>query len=132
MIPQRPIPTPNSDTLPFWEGCKRGELLYQECGDCRHAQFYPRQICVRCHGTNLIWRQSARQGSIHSFTVVYRAPTPAFKSLAPYIIALVDLDEGFRMMVNVMGEPQACRIDGRVRIRFEDVDGTSLPIGEQL
>lgn len=125
----RPLPSPNAETLPFWEGCRRGELLYQACGDCGRRQFYPRARCSICHSDRLDWARSGGLGTIHSFTIVHRAPSPAFRADVPYVIALVDLDEGFRMMMNVRRcPPEAVAIGMRVAVFFEKTEGdTPLP-----
>ncbi len=118
MIPAY-LPTPTTETKPFWDGCAHQELRYQYCARCNHAQFPPRSCCANCQGA-LEWRLSKKKGTIHSITQVHRAPTPAFRAIAPYLLALVDLDEGFRMMVNVQTEsPNAVKIGTVVAIVFE-------------
>lgn len=85
-------------------------------------------MCENCHGSELIWNPSEGQGTILSFTEVFRAPVPAFKAMVPYIIALIDMDEGFRLMVNVR-KPivDPVRIGQRVTIGFTEVDSVYLP-----
>ena len=122
------VPVPNAETRPFWEACARGELLYQFCAVCACAQFYPRAHCARCQGKSLEWRRSTGEGAVYSHTTVHRAPTPAFKELVPYVIALVDLDEGFRMMMNVLDcDPGRVAIGSRVRVVFRESAGATLP-----
>lgn len=134
----KPLPKPTAETLPFWQACAQGRLVYQRCDACGRAQFPPRGHCASCHAAPLAWRESARVGTVHSHTTVQRAPTAAFKADVPYAIALVDLDEGFRMMTNVRGAPpDAVRIGARVRIVFEDTGGEwplpqALLLGETL
>lgn len=124
----KPVPVPNAETRPFWEACAHGELLYQQCLSCGRAQFYPRDHCAACQAKELEWRRSAGLGSVYSHTTVHRAPTPAFKPMVPYVIALVDLDEGFRMMMNVLDcEPSRVDIGTRVRVVFRESDGVLLP-----
>lgn len=94
-------PKSDADSATFWEGCQRDELLYQHCLDCRRAQFYPRDLCSRCQGRRLEWRRSRLRGEVYSFTVVERPPNRSFQP--PYVVALVDLEEGFRMMLNLKG-----------------------------
>jgi len=120
-------PRANAESAPFWEGCRRGELLYQCCPACGRAQFPPRARCVHCQAPGLEWRRSAGRGTVHSFTLVERAPSPEFT--APYLLALIDLDEGFRMMANLRGcTPQDARIGQRIRIVFETTsDEGALP-----
>lgn len=117
---EKPNPVPTAETRDFWDGCRRHELLYQVCCKCGNPQFYPRRFCTRCLSDELDWRRSDGSGTIFSITIVNRAPTPAFKDEVPYAIALVDMDEGFRMMLNVRGESRlAAKIGDRIRIGFE-------------
>ena len=124
----KPAPVPNADTKPFWDACNEGRLIYQSCRSCGHTQFYPRAICVNCEGRDLDWLDATPAGTVHTFTVVHRAPTPAFREDAPYVLALIDLDDGFRMMMNVVDcDPEAVEIGMAVRIVFEDRDGQHVP-----
>jgi len=129
---QKPIPAVTADTREFWDACARGELRYQVCRNCARVQFYPRGHCTACQAVELEWRRSAGLGAVYSHTTVYRAPTPVFKADVPYVIALVDLNEGFRMMVNIRGcEPAAVAIGSRMRIVFRPGEGgVALPQGE--
>jgi uncharacterized protein len=130
----KPGPRVTGETAPFWEACGRGELTYQQCLSCDAIQFPPRNHCVLCLGDALAWRRSAGRGTVHSFTVVQRAPSAAFREDVPYVLALVDLDEGFRMMMNVLGcAPGDVTIGARVTITFETrEDGSSLPQAELI
>lgn len=130
----KPLPVPTAETRAFWDGCRRGELLYQSCRKCRHAQFYPRQLCTRCLSHEVEWRNSNGTGAIFTVTTVNRPTTAAFKDDVPYVIALVDLDEGFRMMLNVLGDDRLnARIGDRVRIGFEErPGGVTLPFAQLI
>jgi len=124
----KPSPRISAETQPFWDGCRQGELLYQLCRGCGRVQFYPRALCAGCGATSLEWRRSRGEGTIHTVTVVYRAPSPAFRGDVPYAIALVDLDEGYRMMANVLGpDPESLMIGDRVRVVFETRGDLVLP-----
>jgi uncharacterized OB-fold protein len=124
----KPVPQPTPESQPFWDGCRRGELLYQRCPSCGRAQFYPRPACAGCGGETLEWRRSDGRGTVHAVTVVYRPPTAAFKLDVPYAVALVDLDEGFRMMANIIGaDPEAIAIGDRVSVTFERRGDLALP-----
>lgn len=117
-------PKPTSETAQFWQGCADGVLLHQRCLECGHAQFPPRSFCVRCRSRAPEWRASEGTGTLYSYTVVHRAPTPAFKEDVPYVIALVDFDDGFRMMVNLRDcPPEDLRIGLRVGLFFEPAAG---------
>lgn len=125
----KPVPTANADSRLFWEACNRRELTFQKCGACGHVQFYPRALCTACQADGLEWQTASGLGTVYTFTVNHRAPTPAFKAEAPYVIALVDLDEGFRMMMNVINcAPDSVSIGLRVRVTFEarGADGEQL------
>lgn len=120
----KPEPRPTAETRAFWQGCAEGALLFQRCPGCGHVQFPPRPFCVSCRDHAPEWCRSAGAGTVHSYTVVHRAPTPAFKADVPYVIALVDVDEGFRMMVNLRDCPaDGLRIGLRVGIVFEPLPG---------
>ncbi len=121
------LPRPTAETLPFWEGCASGALRYQACVACDHAQFPPRRHCLRCGTDELVWKPAAGRGVVHSFTVVHRAPLPVFKAQVPYVIALIDLAEGFRMMMNIRGTTDI-RIGQPVTVFFERLNDTiALP-----
>ena len=126
----KPLPKITSDSRHYWEGCLNGELRYQFCEACNRAQFPPSSVCTHCHNSTLSWRVSAGLGAVFSFSIVHRAPTPEFKLEAPYPIALVELDEGFRIMVNIRGGNfSEIKIGSRVRIIFESTarDDVKLP-----
>lgn len=124
---ERPLPKPTAETRPFWDGCAVGELRYQACASCGAVQPIPRSLCTTCHGARLEWKLSRGRGRILTHTTVHRAPTPAFRAEAPYVIAIVDMDEGFRLMVNVEADGAAIAIGAPVRIGFRSVQGVALP-----
>jgi uncharacterized OB-fold protein len=130
---RRPLPVPTAETRAFWDGCAQGELRYQACEACGTVQPIPRSCCQHCQSAALQWRRSAGRGRILSHTTVHRAPTPAFRREQPYVIAIVDLDEGFRLMVNLAGgEQPGLAVGAAVRIGFVTVDGVALPQAELL
>ena len=101
------------------EGWSQGELRVQHCDSCDTCQFPPRAVCLVCRAQTLGWKSIAREGTIGTFTVVYRAPTSAWKARVPYAIALVDCAPGVRLMMNVeTAEPEALIIGQPVRIGF--------------
>ena len=108
----------------FWNGCAAGELRYQRCRACAALQFYPRESCLRCGAADLEWRAAEGRGRVYALTRVERAPTDEFRTLVPYVIVLVDLDEGYRMMAH--GAP-GLSIGERVRARFFEHGGRHLP-----
>ena len=108
----------------FWDGCAQGELRYQRCSGCAAPQLHARAFCLRCGGTKLEWHKALGTGTVYALTSVARAPTDEFRALAPYVIVLVDLDEGLRMMAH--GAP-GLSIGDRVRVEFFAHGGRSLP-----
>ena len=108
----------------FWNGCAAGELRYQRCGACAAAQLHARAFCVRCGGAHLQWQAARGTGAVYALTCVTRAPSDEFRALAPYVIVLVDLDEGCRMMAH--GTPEL-EIGDRVRAQFFEHGGRHLP-----
>lgn len=125
-----PIPRPNADTHPYWEAAQQDRLVLQHCADCGAPQAIPRSYCGTCHSVNLTWRESSGRGKIASFSVVHRAPTKAFRDQLPYVLALVDMAEGVRLMLNVIGDNRLdTQIGDSVRIVFEPrgADGFRMP-----
>jgi uncharacterized OB-fold protein len=128
-VQAKPMPAPDACSRPYWEGANQGEFRFQRCRGCGKAQFYPRSACVHCQGTDLAWQVAAGLGRVASFSVVHRAPLAAFAGDVPYTLALVDLDEGFRFMCNVLNcDPAAVRIGMRVRVTFEARPGSEQKI----
>ena len=115
-------------TKPFWDSCASGELRMQHCDDCDNYQYYPRSICSGCEGTTLSWRLVSGKGTIASFTVVRRAISAAYP--APYVVALIDLVEGPRMMSMIVDEiVENIAIAAAVTVRFDPWgSGLKMPV----
>ncbi|MFD6440540.1 Zn-ribbon domain-containing OB-fold protein [Peribacillus sp. NPDC060186] len=115
----------------FWEDLKEEKFMYQQCDDCNSPIFYPRVVCPNCMSENLNWHQASNDGKIYSFTVVYKSTNPAFKENVPYIVGLIDLAEGIRVMGNIVGidDPEALQIGQPVKIEFNKVtDEFTFPV----
>ena len=125
---QKPIPAPTPETQDFWDGAKRGELRLQRCDGCSHVIFPPRPFCPKCASRSVTSFTASGKGTLHSYTINHRAP-PGFE--APYAIAIVKLDEGPKMMTNMVDceqTPEALVIDMPVEVAFESItDEISLP-----
>lgn len=91
------------DTLPFWEHARAHRLMYQTCDDCAEVVFYPRRHCPTGLSQRVTWHKSRGLGRLYTFSVVRVSRDPLFVDRVPYCVAWVDLDEGFRMMSNVVG-----------------------------
>jgi hypothetical protein len=125
LLPQAgplPVGPHGADNDPFWEGAKAGELRYVRCTSCGQPDFPAAPHCRNCLKDALEWQVSAGVGRLYSYTVVWRPVTPDFTT--PYAPAVVDLDEGYAMMTNLVGlDTDEIRVDMRVTVQFEKLAG---------
>lgn len=123
-----PAPEVHPETAAFWAGTARGELLLQHCQDCASAIWYPRFLCPHCHSTRLETVEATGRGTLYSFTLTTRGILD-YKDCGPYVLALVELDEGPKMMTNIVdADPSQLAIGRRVEVVFHDTgEGTALP-----
>ncbi len=117
----RPVPKPTPTTQAFWDGARRGELMLQYDPVEDRYQFWPRASSVRTGKRNLEWRATSGTGQLYSYTVTH-VPTAGFEGQTPYILGLIELDEGVRIIANLknVGEDQI-KIGMRVRVTWEDI-----------
>ena len=103
----KPLPVPINPqlTAPFWEGARRGELVLPRCRTCSTVFFYPRELCPECLSSNLDWVAASGRGRVYSYTIVHQPAHPSFRADSPYLYAIVQLDEGVRMVSNVVDCP---------------------------
>jgi len=126
---QIPLPRPYQDTAPYWEAAKARRFVLQRCKDCGQHQFYPRGVCSHCLSSALEWVDASGKATVYSFTVNHRAPHPGFQGKTPFVLAIVDLAEGPRMMTNIVDcDPESVTIGMAVEVCFDDVtDEVTLP-----
>jgi uncharacterized protein len=105
MEPGKLIPVPTAETQAFWDGCKQGQLRLQRCAACGQYQFPPQAFCRHCASGDVRWVAVSGRGKVLSYTVVHWSPNPAYAAHAPYSLALIELDEGPRMLTNIVGCP---------------------------
>ena len=129
MTSQLPQPISNADSQPYWAAASERRLVIRECKACGKVHFMPRHLCPHCWSDQLEWIDAKGQGEVHSFSIIRRASDPAFASQVPYVVALIELDEGVRMMSNIVGEDAlAVNIGDRVQVTFEDRgEGALIP-----
>jgi len=122
-----PVGVPSSVTQPYWDECRRGQLVFQQCNDCGLILERPSTVCGGCIGRSLSWLPSVGTGSLYSWTVVWRPQHPAFQ--VPYVPAIVTVDEGWWHVAAIIGcEPDALVSGMRVRVEFHPAtDGITLP-----
>ena len=125
----RPFPKPNSDTRPFWNGCRQHQLRFQKCKDCSHVRWPPSVICPMCYSDHTGWIVASGKGKIFSFVIYHQAFHSAFESDLPYVVAIVELEEGPRLLTNIIGcSHDALRCDIPVKVTWEDItEDFSLP-----
>jgi uncharacterized OB-fold protein len=125
----RPLPRPTPETQHFWDGTKLGELRLQRCSECSHVYFPPRPFCPSCSSRSVSVFKASGKGRLLSY-VINQRPHPAWD--APYSIAIVELDEGPRMMSNIVGcdqTPEALQLDMPLKVTFEKMsEEISLPL----
>ena len=119
---EKPLPSVNPLTAPFWEGARIGKLMLQKCLDCKKFQFYPRPYCKYCGSSNIAWTESTGRGTLYSFTIVRQVldNVKAFERDLPFALALVQLEEGPRLLSNIADcRLQDIRIGLPLRVIFE-------------
>lgn len=122
------LPAISPEAEPYWEATRERKLLLQRCRACGLHQFYPRALCAHCGGTDLDWTEASGRATVYSRTTVMRSPSPERE--APYVVALVDLAEGPRMLTNLLGDA-AC--DAPVELDWKPhSDGRHLPVFRPL
>ena len=123
-----PLPRPTPLSEPHWAGCRAGRLRVQRCRACQRYVFIPQPVCTHCSADQLEWVDSTGRGTLYSFTTVHRPPRPEFD--VPYTVAIVELDEGFHMLTNLVDcPPEALRIGLPVEVTFQPMsDEITLPM----
>ena len=125
----KPLPVVTEESRPFWDGCREGKLLLQYCDACQHYQFYPRLYCMQCAAKELRWLEVSGRGVVYSYTVIRQNKSPEFVDDVPYNLAIIQLEEGPRMMSNIVDiDLDDLRVDLPVAVVFDPVSDTiSLP-----
>ena len=120
--PKKPVPRPAPESVPYWEAAKRHKLAIPHCKSCGHYWFPPSQRCTSCLSADMEWAEVSGRGKVYSFVTFHRVFHPAFEEEVPYVVALVELEEGPRMLTNVIGiPPEEVRCEMKVKVTFDDV-----------
>jgi uncharacterized OB-fold protein len=122
----KPVPTPDADSEPFWAACRAGRLTAQQCSACHRFRWPPRGVCPACGAWSFAWQALSPRGTIQSFVVPHRAFNPAFAGDVPYVVAQVAIDGtsgSVVLIANVRGvDWSMLRVGQTVRVEF-DRDG---------
>lgn len=124
------LPTADAETEPFWEAARQARLLLRRCGGCGKAHFYPRRFCPSCWSADVEWETAGGGATLYTWSVVHSNDLPPFRERLPYVAAVVDLDEGPRMMTNIVDcDPGALTIGMRLSVAFEErTDDITVPV----
>ncbi len=128
-VVDRPMPHPSVLSQPFWDGCRRHELVLQRCADCAAYIFYPRATCPACGSSRLAWVPVSGEATLYTYTVARRPTHRRLASSVPYVIAVVELAEGPLLTSNVVGTPPGDLAIGQdLHVAFEDHDDITIPV----
>jgi uncharacterized protein len=129
MIRGMPRPRADLDTQPFWDGCDEGRFLFQRCLRCAGTRWPPGPMCPHCQSMETEWVESVGRGRVYSWIVATHPVDPVLVDHVPYVVAMIDLEEGPRVVGNVEGcEPDEIEADLPVELFFEELgDGRRLP-----
>jgi uncharacterized OB-fold protein len=122
------VPEITDATEPYWEAANDDRLVLQHCGDCSSWIFYPRELCPHCFSEDMSWEEVSGRGTVYGFSVLQESPIPAYQDEVPYVIAVIELEEGPRMFTNIVNcAPEDVSVDCPVEVTFERRDGQQVP-----
>lgn len=116
--PAKPRPLADEHSSVYWTAAAQRRLLIQRCGACGAHQFYPRRHCRACFASDPEWVQARGTGRLHTFSVVHKSANPEFAGDCPYVLAIVELDEGVRVTARILGPPEGLACDAPVRVTW--------------
>ncbi len=123
----RPIPPTSALTQPYWEAARRGQMAVQRCERCGQRPFPPRATCPSCGASSLSWSPVSGRATVYSYTIAHRPPHPAFAAQLPLVVAIVELEEGPRMVTNIVGcDPADVEVGMAVVATSEPIDDTDM------
>lgn len=128
--PRFDLPAIDEGTAPWWQACAEGRLLIKRCAECGQPHFYPRAFCPFCWSEKVDWEQASGRATLYTYSVVYQNDLPPFGERVPYVAAIVDLEEGPRMMTNVVDcPPEDLRVGMALQVGFrQETDEVTLPV----
>ena len=128
-----PGPTITSVSKPFWDAVARNEFILQKCADCEQWIFYPRTICPHCWSNQLEWKQASGKARLKTWSVVQRPGHPAWQEVAPYVLGVVELEEGPTMMTHLLLDPdEDLKIGLPLQVSYTKCNHIWLPFFKRL
>ena len=119
---KKPLPRVDEESKGFWEACQRHQLYVQKCRACDALRYYPRALCTNCMSSDTQWLKCSGRGKVYTFTTTYQNQAPGFRESIPYIMAYVELEEGVKMLTNIIDcAPEQAKIGMPVEVVYEDV-----------
>lgn len=124
------LPTPDAETQPYWDAARAGRLLVRRCADCGAHHFYPRPFCPACWSERVEWVEASGRATLYTYSIVHVNDLPPFPERVPYVAAVVDLEEGPRMMTNVEGcDFGDLRVGMPLQVHFRAIsDEVTIPV----
>jgi uncharacterized OB-fold protein len=128
--PRFDLPTIETETRPFWDAAKNGQLLLGKCNGCATVHYYPRPMCPKCWSEDVSMVPASGRGEVYTYSTVYVNDLPPFNTRVPYIAAQVDLEEGVRITTNIVEcEVADLEIGMPVELRFQAIsDDVTIPV----
>jgi uncharacterized OB-fold protein len=124
----KPLPIPTPETQPYWDGAASGVLRIQRCCSCSQAYFYPRPVCPQCGSTAVEWFTATGTATLYSY-IINERPAPGYDP--PFVVAIVQLEEGPRMLTNIVDvepTPENLVLDMPLTVKFEQRGDMALPV----
>jgi uncharacterized protein len=124
------LPTTDVETQPYWDGLREGKFLIRHCNACGHDYFYPRPFCPACWSRDVAWKEASGRGTLYTYSVVHVNDLPPFHERVPYVAAIVELEEGPRVMTNIEGVPfDELHADMPVSVEYKAIsDDVTIPV----
>ncbi|HEX5940153.1 MAG TPA: Zn-ribbon domain-containing OB-fold protein [Dehalococcoidia bacterium] len=128
---RKPVPSPSPEAEPYWKAAREHKLNLPFCSVCSEFFWFPRPFCPKCFSWGIEWRSVSGKGKLYTYAIQYRPQMPGFESELPYITAIVELDEGPRLMTNLVevdADPAVIKCDMPVEVVFAEInDELALP-----
>lgn len=128
VVPEKPQPRITPHAAPYWQSCAEEKMALPYCQKCEACFYYPRLWCPQCFNQDLSWQEVSGKGKIYSFSIIYQSPLPSYQADLPYVLAIIELEEGPRMMTNVVNcDVNTVHVDMPVTVTYEQRGDMKIP-----